>query len=162
MDSSDNPPTGDTKPSGDTKPTGDTKPSGPTNARVRTATILSGIALATLAASALLFLLPVTNPGVQSCGAPAVFLLGATSDRPLVDSDGNLINGWDAEADRDRIQAAQDDPCSSRVARRAVPAGVLLAGFWVLTPTAVIIGWSGRRALRRATGTESVETEPVS
>ncbi len=119
------------------------------NARTTTATVLAGVALGALVASALLFLLPVSNPGVQNCGAPAGFLLRATSDRPLVDGDGNLINGWDADEDRDRIERAQDGRCSRRVARRAVPAGGFLSAFWVLTPAAVLVGWSGRRALRR-------------
>lgn len=119
------------------------------NVRMRTATVLVGIALGALVLSALLFTVPVSNPQVQDCGAPAEFLLRATSDRPLVDADGELINGWDAETDHDRIAQAQKDPCSKRVARRAVPAGGFLVLFWVLTPAALILGWSGRRALRR-------------
>lgn len=119
------------------------------NKRMRTATILGGIAIAALVVSAVLFTVPVTNPGVQHCGAPVGFLLRATSDRPLVQSDGTLINGWDQETDAQRIRAAQHDACSSLVAHRAIPAGILLVGFWVLGVVAALTGWTGRRALRR-------------
>lgn len=122
----------------------------PTNTRMRTATVLVGVALTALAVSAVLFLVPVKNPGVQQCGPPAVFLLQATSDRPLVDNEGSLINGWDADEDADRIRSAQDNRCSARVADRAVPAGILLVVFWVVTVVAVVIGWTGRRSLRRS------------
>lgn len=116
------------------------------NRRTRTATVLSVPALAALAVSAVLFLVPVTNPDVQDCGSPAVFLLRATSDRPLVEQDGTAINGWT----KTRIQKAYDNRCSSRVADRAVPAGVALIVFWILGLVAAAIAWSGRRALRRA------------
>ncbi len=113
--------------------------------RLRITSALMVVALVALAASTVLFTLPVTNPGVQSCGSPAWFLLQAESDAPLVDPDGQPLNGWDTE----RIQEADDNRCSVLVAQRAVPAGVLLVVFWALTGTAVVLGWTTRRGLRR-------------
>src|SRR5690554_4978157 len=65
--------------------------------RLRITSALMVVALVALAASTVLFTLPVTNPGVQSCGSPAWFLLQAESDAPLVDPDGQPLNGWDTE-----------------------------------------------------------------
>lgn len=115
------------------------------NRRMRAATILAVPALLALAASAALFVVPVTNPGVQDCGSPAWFLLRAQTDRPLIESDGTGINGWKTA----RLQKAHDDRCSVQVARRAVPAGSLLVVFWVLGGFAIVLGWTGRRSLRR-------------
>ncbi|MBS1847919.1 MAG: hypothetical protein JST73_06530 [Actinobacteria bacterium] len=117
------------------------------NRRTRTAGIVMIVGLVVLAVSALLFLLPVVNPGVQDCGSPAVFLLHAKGDRPLVDSGGDPINGWG----KARLARADAHRCSRQVARRAIPAGGLLVGFWVLVPVAAMIGWSGRRAFRKTT-----------
>jgi len=115
------------------------------NRRMRAATVLTIPALLAVAASAALFLLPVTNPGVQDCGSPAWFLLQAHTDRPLVTDEGSPLHGWD----KARLRQAHDDRCSAQVADRAVPAGVLLLVFWVLALVAIVVGWTGRRSLRR-------------
>ena len=115
------------------------------NRRMRATSVVMVFALAALAISAVLFLLPVSNPQVQSCGSPARFLLGAQPDATMVSADGTPIHGWD----RKQIQHAYDNRCSVRVGRRAVPAGILLVSFWVLVVVAVVLGWNGRRSLRR-------------
>lgn len=115
------------------------------NRRMRTATVLTIPALLALAASAALFLVPVANPGVQDCGSPAWFLLQARADRPLVTDEGGPLHGWGQA----RLRQAHQDRCSAQVATRAVPAGALLVVFWVLALVAVVIGWNGRRGLRR-------------
>lgn len=116
------------------------------NRRMRVATVLMALASVALAVSAVLFLVPVSNPGVQNCGAPAWFLLTAETDRPLVDSEGQAVNGWNEQ----RLRRAHEERCSVRVADRAVPAGALLGGFWIVGLGALIVGWTGRRSLRRS------------
>ncbi len=120
------------------------------NRRMRTATVLTIPALLALAASAVLFVVPVTNPGVQDCGSPGWFLLRAQADRPLVTDEGEPLHGWDQA----RLRQAHHDRCSAQVAARAVPAGVLLVVFWVLALVAVVIGWNGRRGLRTKTSVD--------
>lgn len=115
------------------------------NRRMRAATILMVPALLAFVGSAALFLVPVTNPGVQQCGPPAWFLLQAETNQALVTDDGKPLHGWDDA----RLRQAHDDRCSVQVADRAVPAGILLVTFWVLALAAVILGWTGRRALRK-------------
>ncbi len=117
----------------------------PSNFRTKVSTPLGWLALAVIVASAVLFTLPVANPGVQDCGAPAWFLLQAKVDRPLVTTNGKPINGWG----KARLEKANAQRCSVRVSQRAVPAGILLAVFWVLALAALILTWSGRRSLRR-------------
>ncbi len=117
---------------------------------MRAATVLTVPALLALAASAALFLVPVTNPGVQDCGSPGWFLLQARADRPLVTDGGSPLHGWDQA----RLRQAHHDRCSAQVSARAVPAGVLLVVFWVLALVAVVIGWSGRRGLRNKTAVD--------
>jgi hypothetical protein len=131
---------------GSTDATATTVRSGrPTNRRMRAATVLMVPALVAFVGSAALFLIPVTNPGVQHCGTPAGFLLQAQTDHALVAEDGKPLHGWDTA----RLRQAQDDRCSVQVADRAVPAAVLLVAFWVLALAAIILGWTGRRALRK-------------
>ncbi|HET8931069.1 MAG TPA: hypothetical protein VFN21_10470 [Acidimicrobiales bacterium] len=112
---------------------------------MRVATVLMVPALLALVGSAVLFLVPVTNPGVQQCGPPAWFLLQAGTNASLVTDEGKPLHGWDDA----RLRQAQDDRCSAQVADRAVPAGILLVTFWVLALVAVVLGWTGRRALRK-------------
>lgn len=110
----------------------------------KAATVSAWLALPLLVASALLFTLPVDSPGVQQCGSPAVFLLKATSDKPLFDTNGKPLNGWNTK----ELKRANDRRCSKQVARRAVPAGALLVGFWVVALVAALLGWATRRSLR--------------
>lgn len=120
-------------------------PSPVRNGRTRAASTLMVAALVSLGVSAVLFAVPVSSPGVQQCGSPAWFLLRAQSDRALVGSDGEPINGWTQA----QVRKAYAQRCSVQVARRAVPAAIALAAFWVLVVIALILGWSGRRALGR-------------
>ncbi len=132
----------ETSPPTDDSPT--VEPLAP-NRRMRAATPIAAVALVALAASAILFTLPVTNPGVQRCGAPAMFLLKATSNKPLVDAEGKPINGWNTA----QLRRADSHRCSKQVADRAVPAGMLLAGFWLLALVSVGLVLAGRWSLRR-------------
>lgn len=120
-------------------------PNAPRNRRMRAAGVVMALSLVALAASAILFSLPVANAGVQDCGAPVTYLLGAKSNAPLVYSDGTAINGWTNA----RLKKAYESRCSVLVGRRAIPAGLLLSGFWVLALGGVILGWTGRRAVRK-------------
>lgn len=113
--------------------------------KVRIATVLAWTALVLLAASAILFTLPVSNPGVQKCGSPGWFLLRATSNAPLFTTEGKPIHGW-TEA---QLRHADTHRCSTQVANRAVPAGLLLAAFWLVALAALILYLIGRRQLRR-------------
>jgi hypothetical protein len=110
----------------------------------RVATILAWVSLPLLAASALLFLLPVSNPGVEDCGSPIVSLLQAQPDRPLIDADGTAINGWGPK----RLEQAQEQSCEHRVAQRAVPAGILLVSFWLVAGVALLLHWVDRAKQR--------------
>lgn len=121
-----------------------TSPTTHTGGLRKAATVLAWCALPLLLSSALLFTIPVQNPGVQHCGSPAVFLLKATSDRPLIDDDGKPVNGWD----RAQLRAADAQRCSKVVARRAVPAGGLLIAFWVVAFWSVLLGWAAGRTRR--------------
>lgn len=115
------------------------------NRRTRAASILMVAALVCLGVSAVLFAVPVSSPGVQQCGSPAWFLLRAQSNRALLDSNGEPINDWTQA----QVRKAYTQRCSVQVARRAIPAAMLLAAFWLLVVIALILGWSGRRALGR-------------
>lgn len=111
----------------------------------RIATLTAGLAFVFLVGSIVLFAMPVTNAGVQRCGSPAWFLLRATTDRPLIDAQGNAINDWD-EA---QLRKANAQRCSKLVAQRAVPAGYLLGGFWLVSAISLAIGFSANRSERR-------------
>lgn len=127
--------------------------------RLRVATILAWLALPVLAASALLFFLPVSSPGVQSCGSPVVYLLKAKPDRSLVNDDGTPINGWSTA----RLKVAQEQRCAVVVPRRAVPAAILLLAFWLIAAAALIIRWVDRASLRardRSAGSSSPTPDP--
>lgn len=127
-----------------------TPPAAVPSRRLRVATILAWLALPVLAASALLFVLPVDNPGVQNCGSPVVYLLKAKPDRPLVNNDGTPINGWSTA----RLKAADAHRCAVTVPRRAVPAAILLLAFWVIAAVALIIRWVDRATLRACARSE--------
>ncbi|MCU1453112.1 MAG: hypothetical protein JWN46_1258, partial [Acidimicrobiales bacterium] len=106
--------------------------------------ILAGLALVLIVAGAVLFALPVSNPRVQSCGAPASFLLHGRVDT-YVDPNKPPKGFTAAQA-----LAANRDRCRKRVAARAVP-GALLAGSGVaLGLFAAIAEWTARSARRRA------------
>jgi hypothetical protein len=136
------PPSGPNEPTNDDAAPTDDPPAG--SGLTRASTVLAWLALPLLVASAVLFLLPVSSPGVQQCGSPAVFLLKATSDKPLVDTSGKPLNGWNTK----ELRQAYRHRCSVLVARRAVPAGGLLVGFWVVAIAATLLSWATRRSLR--------------
>lgn len=121
--------------------------------RVATAAALAGwVALAAIVAGAVLAALPLRNGGVQDCGAPAAFLLAGRPDvypdaagkvhRP----DGSTFKLGKADLDR-----AYSSRCGERVARRMVPAGMLIAGgmaLGLLAATVAIAGTWRRRPPR--------------
>jgi hypothetical protein len=130
----------------------------------KASTVLAWLALPLLVASAVLFLLPVSSPGVQHCGSPAVFLLKATSDKPLFDTSGKPLNGWNTK----ELHRAHDHRCSVLVSHRAVPAGALLVAFWVVALAATLLSWATRRSLRirfrqaqRNAAYEAAESKPI-
>ena len=136
------PPPPPNDPTGDGAGSSGEPPAGAGLAKV--SAVLAWLALPLLVASAVLFLLPVESPGVQRCGSPAVFLLKATADKPLVDTNGKPLNGWNTK----ELRHAYSNRCSKQVARRAVPAGGLLVGFWFVALAAALLGWATRRSLR--------------
>ena len=121
-------------------------PSEPTTGAAlgKVSTILAWLALPLVVASTVLFLLPVDRRGVQQCGSPTVFLLKATADKPLVDTSGKPLNGWSTS----ELKHAYERRCSVLVSRRAVPAGGLLVGFWIVAVIAALLAWATRRSLR--------------
>jgi hypothetical protein len=118
----------------------------------RIAGVLGWAAVAAIALGVALGLVPVDNPGVQSCGAPLGFLVSGELDR-FPDATGRLQRG-DRVVTLDPAQRrrAVESPCSERVERRAIPAGLLVVGGSVMGLTAVTIGIVGawRRAGARA------------
>ncbi len=136
-----------------------TPPAATPSRRLRIATILAWLALPLLAASALLFFLPVKSPGVQNCGSPVVYLLKAKPDRSLINDDGTAINGWSTA----RLKVAQKQRCAVIVPRRAIPAAILLLAFWLIAAAALLLRWVDRASLRaRARSVASTPPTPAS
>ena len=105
--------------------------------------IAAALTLVLFAAGAVLFLLPVTNPGVQRCGVPAKYLLDGRVDT-LLDPAQPPKGFTKAQA-----QAADDHRCRTRVADRAVPGALLLTGGVGLGLVAAVAEWIARSARRR-------------
>ncbi|MBV9950613.1 MAG: hypothetical protein JO291_01580 [Acidimicrobiia bacterium] len=123
--------------------------------------ILGWIAVVLITVGAVIVLVPVRNPGVQQCGAPLTFLVSGQLDR-LPDATGRvLIDNRVVTLSPAARHRAVDSPCSERVERRAIPAGVLVVLGSVMGLTAVAIGTVGawRRASARITA-EHQEDRP--
>jgi hypothetical protein len=113
---------------------------------------LAWVAIACIALGSVIAVIPVSNPGVQSCGAPIDFLVRGDFDR-LPDADGRIErDGKVVRLDQDARRRAVDHPCSERVERRAIPAGILVVGgsLMGMVAMAVAVTAAWRRAATRA------------
>lgn len=132
---------------------------------------LAAAAVAAYVLAAVLLTLPVETPGVQDCGAPGAYLLEGRVDT-VPDREGRIRVESDAPEgfevvtlDPDVAEAARDDRCRDRVARRAVPAGILLLAATVVGTTAfllelLLVRPRRRAALRRARAAEAEAAPP--
>jgi hypothetical protein len=110
--------------------------------------VLGWVAVGLISAGVVTALIPVRNPGVQHCGAPLTFLVSGELDR-IPDAAGRvLIDDHVVTLSPAARTRAIDSPCSERVERRAIPAGVLVVLGSVVGLVAVAIGIVG--AWRRA------------
>lgn len=99
----------------------------------RVALALAVVALVAVAVAVVLLAVPVRVPAVQQCGTPAMYLLDGSVD-VVPDPEGRIL-GPDGEVvtlEPQVAEAARRAPCQERVAARAAPAGLLLAGGFVL------------------------------
>ena len=88
----------------------------------RLAAVPGWLAVVAMLGSLGLAFVPLSNPGVQTCGSPALFLLDGKVDR-LPDANGRV---QDADGTIRTLTKAQQDrafnhKCSARVADRIVP-----------------------------------------
>lgn len=113
--------------------------------------VIGWTAVALILAAVVVVLVPVDNPGVQSCGTPAAFALDGRPDvypdagGKVRRSDGSIDTLTKAEIDR-----AYDQPCTDRVGARLVPAGIALVAGTLLGVVALgssMVSW-WRRAAR--------------
>jgi len=105
--------------------------------------VFAAIALVLIVAGAIVLAIPVENPKVQDCGAPAAFVL---TGRPDVFVDPtNPPTGLTAA----QARSANGNRCQERVAARAVPGGILAATGLVIGVVAAIVEWLARVARRR-------------
>jgi hypothetical protein len=114
--------------------------------------VLGWTAIALITVGLILSLIPVSNPGVQRCGAPLGFLITGEFDR-IPDVNGNVLrDDRVVTLDEEARRRAVETPCSERVARRAIPAGILVVGGSLMGIAAMTIGIVGawRRASARA------------
>lgn len=118
---------------------------GPTRWSRVVRSVLGWVAVVALLGGAAVSLVPIDNPGVQVCGAPAFFLLDGRIDtypdqnRQVRRSDGSVDTLTDAEIDR-----AFDSPCTDRVADRMVPVAYSMAigiGLGLVALIASLISW---------------------
>ena len=120
---------------------------------------LAWVAIGCIALGFLIAVIPVDNPGVQHCGAPIDFLVGGDFDR-LPDAEGRIERGGKVVTlDQDARRRAVEHPCSERVERRAIPAGILVVGGSLvgMAAMAVALMAAWRRAATRAQ--QQTETE---
>lgn len=112
----------------------------PTDRLGRRTLIAAGVAVAAYALAAILLVVPVENAPVQDCGAPGAYLLTGRLDT-FIDDQGRFrdASGEIIQLTDDQATAARDGSCRSRVADRAVPAGVLWLGATVLGAGALLI-----------------------
>src|SRR4051794_7176105 len=113
---------------------------------IAASTVLAWVAVVLFLGAVLYLAVPVTNPPVQRCGAPGLFLLHGTRDAPLEDAQGNAVHGLTQK----QLQHAYDHRCSVRAADRATPAAALGAGFLVAAVLAFVLGLAGHRSARHA------------
>jgi len=99
-----------------------------TSRRRALASIPVWIALAAMVGPLLVSVVPVTNPGVQDCGAPASFLLGGHVDT-YPDANGQVRrpNGKVETLTKAEQARAFDHQCSARIAARMGPAAGVFA-----------------------------------
>jgi len=112
---------------------------------IAASTVVAWVAVVLFLGALAFLAVPVSNPPVQHCGAPGLFLLHGTQDAALQDPQGNPVHGLGQK----QLQHAYDHRCSVRVADRATPAAVLGAGFVVAGMLALVLGLVGHRAARR-------------
>ena len=106
---------------------------------IAASTVVAWLAVVLFLGALAFLALPVSNPPVQHCGAPGLFLLHGTQDAPLQDAQGNPVHGLGQK----QLQHAFDHRCSVRVADRAAPAAVLGAAFVVAGHPGVGAGAGG-------------------
>ena len=121
-----------------------TNPATSTSWLLSFSTILAWVAPVMLAASVVLFALPVSSPGVQQCGAPGLYLLHGEADAALYTPAGKPLHGWSLA----QLKQAYAHRCSHEVARRAIPAGVLFLGSILVGLIALTLTWTARRTMR--------------
>jgi hypothetical protein len=120
---------------------------------------LAWTAVGLIVVGIVLVAIPVRNPGVQHCGTPFSFLVSGQVNR-IPDATGRvLVDDRVVTLSPAARRRAFDSPCSERVARRAIPAGVLVVVGSVMGLTAVAIGIVG--AWRRASTHVVAEPEEV-
>jgi hypothetical protein len=121
--------------------------------------VLGWIAVVLITVGIVIVLIPVRNPGVQQCGAPLTYLMSGEVDR-IPDATGRvLIDGKVVTLSPAAQKRAFDSPCSHRVERRAIPAGILVVVGSVMGLAAVTIGIVG--AWRRATARVAADPQEV-
>jgi hypothetical protein len=121
--------------------------------------VLGWIAVGAITLGVVIALMPVRNPGVQQCGAPLTYLTSGELDR-LPDATGRVLrDGKVVTLDPAARKRAVETPCSERVARRAIPAGMLVVVGSVMGLTAVTIGIVG--AWRRAAARVAADYQEV-
>jgi hypothetical protein len=112
---------------------------------IAASTVLAWLAVALFVAALAFLVIPVSNPGVQHCGTPGLFLLHGTQDAALTDPQGNPIHGLSQQ----QLQHAYDHRCSVRVAARGAWAAGLGAAFVVVGVVALAFALAGHRSARR-------------
>lgn len=124
----------------------------PTTGLGRATLVVAALAVVAYAIAAILLVVPVENPPVQDCGAPGAYLLTGRLETFIDDRgrfrapSGEVVQLSDEQAER-----ARDGRCPSRVADRAVPAGVLWLAATVIGATALVVEvLVVRRRARRA------------
>ena len=120
--------------------------------------VLGWVAVALIGLGVVIALVPVSNPGVQRCGAPILYLVSGELDR-IPDESGRIArDGAVVTLSPAARERAIESPCSERVERRAIPAGVLVVAGAMVGLTAVTIGIVG--AWRRTARKTRPDTEP--
>jgi hypothetical protein len=123
----------------------------------RSSGILAWAGVVAIALGVILAVVPVSNPGVQRCGAPIDFLVAGEFDR-IPDASGRIErDGRVITLDSEAATRAIERPCSERVERRAIPAGLLVVGGSVMG--LVAMGIAMVHAWRRAAARADTETE---
>ena len=98
----------------------------------------NGFWIASLAAAALLFLIPVSNK-IQSCGTPAAFLAGGRVSVVVGDQRPPGISPSEA-------RSINRHTCSELVSARAVPGFLLLVVSLLTGVAGFVLAWIGHRS----------------